>query len=96
MPNCAEGGVLGILPGLIGVIQATKPVKLILGEGKPLVGRLLLYDALEMTFREMKVRKNPRCPICGPNPTIRGLYRLPGVLRRPRRGNRVQPRRSRR
>ncbi len=73
VPNCAEGGVLGILPGLIGVIQATETVKLILGTGKPLVGRLLLYDALEMTFRETKVRKNPRCPICGPNPTIRGL-----------------------
>lgn len=73
VPNCAEGGVLGILPGLIGVVQATETVKLILGTGKPLMGRLLLYDALEMTFREMKVRKNPRCPICGTNPTIRGL-----------------------
>jgi len=73
VPNCAEGGVLGILPGLIGVVQATETVKLILGVGKPLVGRLLLYDALEMTFREMKVRKNPKCPICGPNPTIRAL-----------------------
>jgi adenylyltransferase/sulfurtransferase len=73
VPNCAEGGVLGILPGLIGVVQATETVKLILGAGKPLVGRLLLYDALEMSFREMKVRKNPKCPICGPNPTIREL-----------------------
>ncbi len=73
VPNCAEGGVLGILPGLIGVVQATETVKLILGTGTPLIGRLLLYDALEMTFREMKVRKNPRCPICGPNPTIREL-----------------------
>jgi adenylyltransferase/sulfurtransferase len=73
VPNCAEGGVLGILPGLIGVVQATETVKLILGAGTPLIGRLLLYDALEMTFREMKVRKNPRCPICGPDPTIRGL-----------------------
>jgi molybdopterin/thiamine biosynthesis adenylyltransferase/rhodanese-related sulfurtransferase len=73
VPNCAEGGVLGILPGLIGVVQATETVKLILGTGKPLVGRLLLYDALEMTFREMRIRKNPRCPICGPNPTIREL-----------------------
>src|SRR5262249_34789510 len=73
VPNCAEGGVLGILPGLIGVVQATETVKLILGAGRPLVGRLLLYDALEMTFREMKVRKNPKCPICGPNPTIREL-----------------------
>ena len=73
VPNCAEGGVLGILPGLIGVVQATETVKLILRVGRPLVGRLLLYDALEMTFREMKVRKNPRCPICGPNATIREL-----------------------
>ncbi len=73
VPNCAEGGVLGILPGLIGVVQATETVKLILGAGNPLIGRLLLYDALEMSFREMKVRKNPRCPICGTNPTIREL-----------------------
>jgi sulfur-carrier protein adenylyltransferase/sulfurtransferase len=73
VPNCAEGGVLGILPGLIGVVQATETVKLILGTGNPLIGRLLLYDALEMSFREMKVRKNPKCPICGPNPTIHAL-----------------------
>jgi len=73
VPNCAEGGVLGILPGVIGVIQATETVKLILGIGKPLIGRLMLYDALDMTFREMKVRKNPKCPICGPQPTITGL-----------------------
>src|SRR5450432_3723274 len=73
VPNCAEGGVLGILPGLIGVVQATETVKLILQAGRPLIGRLLLYDALEMTFREMKVRKNPKCPICGPSPTITAL-----------------------
>jgi molybdopterin/thiamine biosynthesis adenylyltransferase/rhodanese-related sulfurtransferase len=73
VPNCAEGGVLGILPGLIGVVQATETVKLILNVGQPLIGRLLLYDALDMTFREMKVRKNNRCPICGPNATITGL-----------------------
>ena len=73
VPNCAEGGVLGILPGLIGVVQATETVKLILGAGRPLLGRLLLYDALDMSFREMKVRKNPRCPICGEHPTIREL-----------------------
>jgi adenylyltransferase/sulfurtransferase len=65
--------VLGILPGLIGVVQATETVKLILGTGRPLIGRLLLYDALDMTFREMKVRKSPKCPICGPNPTITEL-----------------------
>jgi adenylyltransferase/sulfurtransferase len=73
VPSCAEGGVLGILPGLIGVVQATETVKLLLGIGRPLVGRLLLYDALDMGFRELKVRTNPRCPICGPNPTITGL-----------------------
>ena len=73
VPNCAEGGVLGILPGVIGVIQATETVKLILGAGRTLIGRLLLYDALDMAFREMKVRKNPKCPICGPQPTITGL-----------------------
>jgi adenylyltransferase/sulfurtransferase len=73
VPNCAEGGVLGILPGMIGVVQATETVKLILGTGRPLIGRLLLYDALDMSFREMKVRKSPKCPLCGPNPTITGL-----------------------
>src|SRR6516165_3975022 len=73
VPSCAEGGVLGILPGLIGVVQATETVKLLLGTGSPLIGRLLLYDALEMTFREMKVRRNTDCPICGPSPTIREL-----------------------
>ncbi|WZO99045.1 molybdopterin-synthase adenylyltransferase MoeB [Isosphaeraceae bacterium EP7] len=73
VPNCAEGGVLGILPGLIGVVQATEAVKLLLGVGRPLIGRLLLYDALDMSVREMKVRKDPKCPICGTNPTIREL-----------------------
>ena len=73
VPNCAEGGVLGILPGAIGVIQATETVKLILGVGRPLIGRLLLYDALDLSFREMKIRKSPKCPICGPNPTITAL-----------------------
>ncbi len=70
VPSCAVGGVLGILPGLIGTIQATEAVKLILGEGEPLIGRLLLYDALRMQFREVGLRKNPDCPICGPNRTI--------------------------
>jgi adenylyltransferase/sulfurtransferase len=73
VPSCAEGGVLGILPGLIGVVQATEAVKLILGTGEPLIGRLLLYDALNMRFRELKLRKNPECPICGPNKTITQL-----------------------
>ena len=73
VPSCAEGGVLGILPGLIGCIQATEAVKLILGKGEPLIGRLILYDALAMTFREFKVRRNPKCPICGDHPTITQL-----------------------
>jgi sulfur-carrier protein adenylyltransferase/sulfurtransferase len=73
VPSCAEGGVLGILPGTIGLIQATEAVKLILGIGEPLVGRLLLYDALAMRFRELKLRKNPECPICGEHRTITQL-----------------------
>jgi adenylyltransferase/sulfurtransferase len=73
VPSCAEGGVLGILPGTIGLIQATETVKLILGIGEPLVGRLLLYDALGMRFRELKLRKNPECPICGDHRTITEL-----------------------
>jgi adenylyltransferase/sulfurtransferase len=73
VPSCAEGGVLGVLPGLVGCIQATEAVKLILGRGEPLIGRLLLYDALEMRFREFKVRRNPKCPMCGDNPTIKQL-----------------------
>ena len=73
VPSCAEGGVLGILPGLVGVIQATEVVKLILGKGISLVGRLLLVDALNMRFRELKLRKNPECPICGTNRTIHAL-----------------------
>ena len=73
VPSCAEGGVLGILPGTIGLIQATEAVKLIIGRGRTLVGRLMLYDALEMKFRELKLRKNPKCPLCGENPTIKAL-----------------------
>jgi adenylyltransferase/sulfurtransferase len=73
VPSCAEGGVLGILPGLIGCIQATEAVKLILGKGSPLIGRLLLYDALAMSFQEFKVRRNPKCPMCGDRPTITQL-----------------------
>jgi len=73
VPSCAEGGVLGILPGLIGVIQATETIKLILGKGDSLVGRLLLVDAMGMTFRQLKLRKNPACPVCGPNPTVTRL-----------------------
>jgi len=73
VPSCAEGGELGILPGLVGCIQATEAIKLIIGKGEPLIGRLILYDALAMTFREFKVRRNPKCPICGDHPTITRL-----------------------
>ena len=73
VPSCAEGGVLGILPGLVGVIQATEVIKLILGKGDPLIGRLLLVDALGMKFRELKLRKNPDCPACGTHRTITKL-----------------------
>jgi len=73
VPSCAEGGVLGILPGLVGVIQATEAIKLILGKGQPLISRLLLIDALGMKFRELKLRKNPDCPVCGTHPTVTRL-----------------------
>jgi molybdopterin/thiamine biosynthesis adenylyltransferase/rhodanese-related sulfurtransferase len=73
VPSCAEGGVLGILPGLVGLIQATEAIKLILGSGDPLIGRLLLVDAMGMKFRELKLRKNPECPACGVNPTVTTL-----------------------
>ena len=73
VPSCAEGGVLGILPGLVGVMQATEVIKLILGAGEPLIGRLLLIDALGMKFRELKLRKNPDCPACGTHPTVTQL-----------------------
>jgi len=73
VPSCAEGGVLGILPGLVGLIQATEAIKLILGSGEPLVGRLLLVDALGMKFRELKLRKNPDCVVCGKHPTVTKL-----------------------
>jgi molybdopterin/thiamine biosynthesis adenylyltransferase/rhodanese-related sulfurtransferase/molybdopterin converting factor small subunit len=73
VPSCAEGGVLGILPGLLGTIQATETIKLILGVGEPLVGRLLLVDALGMTFRTLRLRKDPACPVCGESPTLREL-----------------------
>ena len=73
VPSCAEGGVLGVLPGIIGCIQATEILKIALGKGSPLVNRLLLYDALDMKFRELKLRRDPECPICGDNPTITEL-----------------------
>ena len=70
VPSCAEGGVLGVLPGMVGTVQATEVIKLLLGIGQTLVGRLLLFDALELKFREVKLRADPACPICGENPTI--------------------------
>jgi adenylyltransferase/sulfurtransferase len=73
VPSCAEGGVLGILPGIIGVIQATEAVKIILGIGETLKGRLLLYDALGMKFRELKLRRDKDCPVCGDHPTVTKL-----------------------
>ncbi len=73
VPSCAEGGVLGILPGVVGGIQATEALKILLGIGEPLVGRLLLYDALAMRFEELKLRRDPKCPLCGENPTIKEL-----------------------
>ena len=73
VPSCAEGGVLGILPAVVGSIQATETVKIVLGKGESLSGRLVLYDALNMKFRELKLRRNPACPVCGDNPTVKEL-----------------------
>ncbi|MBI2915406.1 MAG: molybdopterin-synthase adenylyltransferase MoeB [Elusimicrobia bacterium] len=73
VPSCAEGGVLGILPGIIGVMQATEAIKIILGKGESLVGRLLLFNAMEMRFREVKIKRDPDCPVCGDHPTVREL-----------------------
>jgi molybdopterin/thiamine biosynthesis adenylyltransferase/rhodanese-related sulfurtransferase len=73
VPSCAEGGVLGVLPGVVGTIQATEAIKLLTGIGEPLIGRLLLYDALAMRFRELKLRRNPDCPVCGDHPTVTEL-----------------------
>jgi adenylyltransferase/sulfurtransferase len=73
VPSCAEGGVLGVLPGIIGVMQAIEAVKLIMGIGEPLIGRMIAFDALKMKFREFKLRKDPKCPVCSENPTITEL-----------------------
>jgi adenylyltransferase/sulfurtransferase len=73
VPSCAEGGVLGVLPGVIGVIQATEAIKLITGIGEPLIGRFMIYDALRMRFRELKLKKDPDCPVCGTHPTVTKL-----------------------
>ena len=100
VPSCAEGGVLGILPGLVGIIQATEVIKLILGIGDTLAGRLLLVDALGMNFRTLKLRKNPDCPVCGTHPTVTAADRLRPVLRhrkaQSRRPARSRPRQGRR
>jgi len=77
IPSCAEAGVLGVLPGLVGLIQATETIKLLLGKGEPLIGRLLTYDALGMRFREVKLRRDPKCALCGERPTIRDLSMHP-------------------
>jgi molybdopterin/thiamine biosynthesis adenylyltransferase/rhodanese-related sulfurtransferase len=79
IPSCAEGGVLGVLPGIIGSIQATEVLKLILGIGQPLVGRFLIYDALRMRFREIALRRDPDCPVCGEQPTIHRLQMYEGA-----------------
>jgi adenylyltransferase/sulfurtransferase len=73
VPSCAEGGVLGVLPGIIGSLQANEVIKLIIGKGEPAIGRLLLFDALRLKFRELKLRKNPECPVCGEHPTVTSL-----------------------
>ncbi|HEX8175878.1 MAG TPA: molybdopterin-synthase adenylyltransferase MoeB [Pyrinomonadaceae bacterium] len=73
VPSCAEAGVLGVLPGIVGAIQANETIKLILSDGEPLINRLLLFDAWKMRFRELKLKRDPQCPVCGENPTIREL-----------------------
>ena len=73
VPNCAEGGVLGVLPGMVGMTQATEAVKLILGQGSPLLNRLLIYDALEMRWKELNIKRDPECPVCGENPSVTEL-----------------------
>jgi sulfur-carrier protein adenylyltransferase/sulfurtransferase len=90
VPSCAEGGVLGVLPGIIGTIQATEALKLVLGIGEPLVGRFLIYDALRMRFRELTLRKDPDCPVCGSHPTIRELRELEAYCT-PARGHDEEP-----
>ena len=81
VPSCAEGGVLGVLPGIVGCIQTTEILKLAIGKGTSLVGRLVLFNALDMKFRELKLRRDPQCPVCGENPTIKELIDYEHVLR---------------
>jgi adenylyltransferase/sulfurtransferase len=77
VPSCQEAGVLGVVPGILGMLQATEAIKLILGIGKPLKGRLLIFEALSGTFREISIRRNPKCPLCGDSPTIKELIEYP-------------------
>jgi adenylyltransferase/sulfurtransferase len=83
VPSCAEAGVLGVLPGIIGTIQATEAIKLILGIGEPLIGRFVIYDALRMRFRELKLPKDPECAVCGAHPTITELVEYEGYCSTP-------------
>ena len=78
VPSCSEAGVLGVLPGVLGVIQATETIKLLVGQGEPLVGRLLMYDALAMRFQEIRLRRDPACPVCGEQPTMTSLIHYEG------------------
>lgn len=89
VPTCAEGGVFGVLPGTIGTLQATEVIKLILGIGEPLIGRLMLYDALDMTFQTVKLRKNPNCKVCGPNAQVKHLIDYEQFCGVPTRGGHV-------
>ncbi|MCI4320546.1 MAG: molybdopterin-synthase adenylyltransferase MoeB [Thermoplasmata archaeon] len=89
VPSCAEGGVLGVVPGLIGIWQATEALQLVLGTGEPLIGRILLIDALSAGVREVRVRKDPRCPLCGRHPTQKGLIDYPAFCGAPTEGERV-------
>jgi len=79
LPTCAEAGVLNVVPGLVGMLQATEALKLLLGQGRPMVGRLLLFDALTLEFREVPVRKNPRCAVCSRSASLRRIPAYPGV-----------------
>jgi adenylyltransferase/sulfurtransferase len=90
VPSCAEGGVLGVLPGVIGTIQATEAIKLITGAGQPLIGRLLLFDSLQMTFRQLRLRKDPNCAVCGARPTVTELIDYEGFCN-PASGHEVTP-----
>jgi molybdopterin/thiamine biosynthesis adenylyltransferase/rhodanese-related sulfurtransferase len=91
VPSCAEGGVLGVLPGIIGTLQATEAIKLLTGIGEPLIGRLLIYDALETRFEELRLRRDPACPMCGDTPTISALIDYEEFCGVPRKGQSMAP-----